>query len=61
MLSIEGMLANYLSAGVTSTLKAPVLPSKPLKDTSRLNGRAYVAVGQAGAALHDIGVAGIPG
>ncbi len=46
------------------SLKTPVLPSKPskpLKDTSRLNGRAYVAAGQAGAALHDVGVAGIPG
>ncbi len=42
---IEGTLASYLLAGVTSTLKAPALPSKPLKDTSRLNGRAYVAVG----------------
>ncbi len=58
---IEGMLESNLSAGVTSTLKALVLPSKPLKDTSRLNGRAYMAAGQAGAALHDVGVAGIPG
>ncbi len=44
---------------MTSTLKAPVLPSKPLKDTSRLNGSVYVAVGQTGAALHDVGVASI--
>ncbi len=61
MAPIEGTLASYLSAGVTSTLKAPVLPSKPPQKTSRLNGRAYVAAGQAGAALHDVGVAGIPG
>ncbi len=37
---IEDTLASYLSAGVTSTLKAPALPSKPLRETSRLNGRA---------------------
>ncbi len=63
MAPIEGMLASYLSAGVTSTLKAPVLPSKPKinKNTSRLNGRAYVAAGQPGAALLNVGVAGIPG
>ncbi len=41
---------------MTSTLKAPALPSKPLKETfrSRLNGRAYMAAGQAGAALHTM-------
>ncbi len=44
---IEGTLASYLSAGVTSTLKAPVLPSKKTKKTPRLNGRAYVAADQA--------------
>ncbi len=53
---IEGTLASYRSAGGTSTLKAPALPSKPLKDTSRLNGRAYVAAGLAGAALHTMAV-----
>ncbi len=37
-------------------LKAPALPSKPLMDTSRLNGRAYAAAGQAGAALHTMSV-----
>ncbi len=41
---------------MASTLKAPALPSKALKDTSRLNGRAYVAAGQAGAALHTMSV-----
>lgn len=45
-----------LSAGVTLTLKAPALPSKPLKETSHLNGRAYTAAGQAGAALHTMSV-----
>ncbi len=53
---IEETLASYLSRGVASTLKAPALPSKALKDTSRLNGRAYVAAGQAGAALHTMSV-----
>ncbi len=53
---IEETLASYLSRGVTSTLKAPALSSKPLKETSRLNGRAYAAAGQAGAALHTMSV-----
>ncbi len=58
---IEGMRERgYVSMppieGVTSTLKTPALPSKPLKDTSRLNGRAYEAAGQAGASLHKIPV-----
>ncbi len=53
---VEETLASYLSAGVTSTLKAPALPSKPLRETSRLNGRAYAAAGQAGAALHTMSV-----
>ncbi len=53
---IEETLASYLSRGVASTLKAPALPSKALKDTSRLNGRAYAAAGQAGAALHTMSV-----
>lgn len=51
---IEEMFASYLSLGETSMQKAPALPSKPLKTTSRINGRAYVAAGQAGAALHTI-------
>ncbi len=53
---IEETLASYLLAGVTSTLKAPALPSKPLRETSHLNGRAYAAAGQAGAALHTMSV-----
>ncbi len=31
--------------GRTSSLKAPSLPSKPLQETSRLNGKAYAAAG----------------
>ncbi|MGL5882283.1 MAG: hypothetical protein ACRCY0_03465, partial [Synechococcus elongatus] len=53
---IDETFANYLVAGRAPTLKAPVLPSKPLKVTSRLNGRAYAAAGQAGAALHTMAV-----
>ncbi len=57
--SMPPTLVSYLSAGVTSTLKAPDLPSKPLKNTSRLNGRAYAAGWCCFA--HDVGVAVIPG
>ncbi len=56
MSPVEETLASYLSAGVTSTLKAPALPSKSLRETSRLNGRAYAEAGQAGAALHTMSV-----
>ncbi|XP_048039521.1 uncharacterized protein LOC125264325 [Megalobrama amblycephala] len=53
---IDETFANYLVTGSAPTLKAPFLPSKPLKMTSRLNGRAYAAAGQAGAALHTMAV-----
>ncbi len=43
--------------GETSSLKAPSLPSRPLQETSRLNGRAYAAAaGQAVASLHTMAV-----
>ncbi len=58
---IEGTLASDLSAGVTSTLKACHPSQKKKKKTSCLNGKAYMAACQAGAALHDVCVAGIPG
>ncbi len=35
---IEETLASYLSMGETSSLNVPSVPSKPLQDTSRLNG-----------------------
>lgn len=41
-------------SGGASTLKA--LPTKPLKTNSRLNGKAYMAAGQAGALLHTMAV-----
>ncbi len=53
---IEEMLASYLSMDETASLKVPSLPSKPLQDTSRLNGRVYAAAGQAVASLHTMAV-----
>ncbi len=53
---VEQTLASYLSVGKTSSLKAPSLPSKPLQETSRLNGRAYAAAGQAVTSLHTMAV-----
>ncbi len=51
---VEETLASYLSMGETASLKVPSLPSKPLQDTLRLNGRAYAAAGQAVALLHTM-------
>ncbi len=56
MPSIEETLASYLSMGETSSLKVPSLPSKPLQDTSRLNGKEYAAAGQVVASLHTMAV-----
>ncbi len=53
---VEETLASYLSMGKTASLKVPFLTSKPLQDTSRLNGRAYLAAGQAVASLHTVAV-----
>ncbi len=53
---VEETLASYLSMGKTTSLKVPSLPSKPLQDTSRLNGKAYAAAGQAVASLHTMAV-----
>ncbi len=39
------------------TLKAPVLPTKPLRISSALVGKGYRAAGQAGACLHNHGCA----
>ncbi len=63
---VEEMLASYLSMGETPSLKVPSLPSRPLQATSRLNGRAYAAAGQAVALLHTMekkrnGASGVPG
>ncbi|XP_050988385.1 uncharacterized protein LOC127179128 [Labeo rohita] len=53
---VEETLASYLSMGETSLLKTPSLPSIPLQVTSRLNGKAYAAAGQAVGALHTMAV-----
>ncbi len=53
---VEETLASYLSMGETPSLKVPSLPSRPLQATSRLNGRAYAAAGQAVASLHTMAV-----
>ncbi|KAL0199682.1 hypothetical protein M9458_002869, partial [Cirrhinus mrigala] len=42
---VELTLASYLSPGAASFLKAPTLPSKPLRTTSALVGKGYTAEG----------------
>ncbi|KAL0195548.1 hypothetical protein M9458_009120, partial [Cirrhinus mrigala] len=51
---VEQTLASYLSPGEASSLKAPTLPSKPLRTTSALLGKGYTSAGQAGACLHTM-------
>lgn len=51
---VEKTLAGYLSQRESSSLKVPVLPSKPLQTSLCLNGRAYVAAGQANGAFHTM-------
>ncbi len=46
--------ASYLSLSGASSLKAPVLPTKPLRTTSALVGKAYTAAGQAAGCLHTM-------
>ncbi|KAI2665856.1 Transposon Ty3-G Gag-Pol polyprotein [Labeo rohita] len=53
---VEQTLASYLSPESASSLKAPFLPSKPLRVTSALVGKGYTAAGQAGACLHTMSV-----
>ncbi|KAI5102599.1 hypothetical protein C0J45_7951, partial [Silurus meridionalis] len=53
---VEETLASYLSPSVASSLKAPVFPTKPLRATSALVGKAYAAAGQAAGCLHTMGV-----
>ncbi|MGL5405218.1 MAG: hypothetical protein ACRDAX_00050, partial [Propionibacteriaceae bacterium] len=54
MPKIEDTLASYLSPESASSLKAPTLPTKPVKLTSSLVGKAYSAAGQAAACLHTM-------
>ncbi len=53
---VEQTLASYLAPGAASSLKAPVLPTKPLCGSSALLGKGYAAAGQAGACLHTMAV-----
>ncbi|XDV16376.1 hypothetical protein PO909_016121 [Leuciscus waleckii] len=54
MPTVEQPLATYLAPESASSLKTPVLPTKPCRDTSSLVGRAYMAAGRAGASLHTM-------
>ncbi len=53
---VEQTLASYLSPDAASSLKAPTLPSKPLRTSSALVGKGYAAAGQAGSCLHTMAV-----
>ncbi|ROL52327.1 hypothetical protein DPX16_18695 [Anabarilius grahami] len=52
----EETLASHLSPQAAASLKAPTLPTKPLKTTSALVGKAYSAAGQAAACLHTMSI-----
>ncbi len=54
MPKVEEMLASYLSPKSSSSIKSPVLPTKPVRITSALVGKAYSAAGQAAACLHTM-------
>lgn len=56
MPQVKSNLANYLSLGTSSLLKAPILTSKAYQTMLRLVGRAYVAAGETGGALHTMAV-----
>lgn len=56
MPKVEEALASYLSPESASSLKTPVLPSKPCRETSALVGRAYMAAGRAGSCLHSMAI-----
>ncbi len=53
---VEQTLASYLSPDAASSLKAPTLPTKPLRTSSALVGKEYAAAGQAGSCLHTMEV-----
>ncbi len=53
---VEQMLVGYLSPGAALSLKASVLPTKPLRLSSALVGKGYTAAGQAGACLITMAV-----
>ncbi len=51
---MEETLASYLSPESSSSIKSPILPTKPVRITSALVGKAYSAAGQAAACLHTL-------
>ncbi len=54
MPKVEETLASYLSPDSSSSIKSPVLPTKPVRTTSAQVEKAYSAAGQAAACLHTM-------
>ncbi len=54
MPNVEETLTSYLSRQSSSSARSPVLPTKPVRTTSALVGKAYSAAGQAAACLHTM-------
>ncbi len=54
MPKVEETLASYLSPESSSSIKSPTLPTKPVRITSALVGKAYSVAGQAAACLHTM-------
>jgi len=53
---MEEVLASHLSPDTASSFKTPALPTKPLRNTSALVGKAYSAAGQAASCLHTMSI-----
>ncbi len=51
---MEETLASYLSPESSSSARSPVLPTKPVRTTSALVGKAYSVTDQAVACLHTM-------
>ncbi len=54
MPKVEETLVSYLSPEASPSAKSLVLPTKPVRTTSALVGKAYSAAGQAAACLHTM-------
>ncbi len=54
MPKVEETLASYLSPKSSLSIKSLVFPTKPVRTTSALVGKAYSAAGQAAACLHTM-------
>ncbi len=52
MPKVEETLASCLSPELSSSARSPVLPTKPVRTTSALVGKAYSVASQAAACLH---------